>query len=273
MTSLLNDGLLVIAIPLAVLAGLVSFFSPCVLPLLPGYLAYAAGLVRGDAVAPIALSLTGARGSAAPAPASPRPGADPEVRRRLMLGTTLFVTGFAVVFTLYGAAFGAAGGYLLRYQDVLVRVLGVFVVVMGLTFMGALQPLSTRLSGAAVHWRPRPGLAGAPLLGAVFGLGWTPCIGPVLAAVLTLSFGTGAAGRGAVLSFAYAVGVGAPFLFAAWSTPRARRLFGPLQRHPRLVARIGGGGLVAIGVLQVSGAWTALLGAMQALVAGYVLPL
>lgn len=246
MTSLLNDGLLVIAIPLAVLAGLVSFFSPCVLPLLPGYLAYAAGLVRVDAVA--------------------------QVRRRLMLGTTLFVAGFAVVFTLYGAAFGAAGGYLLRYQDVLVRVLGVFVVVMGLTFMGALQPLSTRLSGAAVHWRPRPGLAGAPLLGAVFGLGWTPCIGPVLAAVLTLSLSTGAAARGAVLSFAYAIGVGVPFLLAAWSTPRARRLFGPVQRHPRLVARVGGAGLVTIGVLQVTGAWTALLAATQALVAGYVLP-
>lgn len=273
MDALLTNGQLVLAIPIALLAGLVSFFSPCCLPLLPGYLSYSAGLVDQSVV---------------PAPARPAssttsvtaavraPGASGEdiaaTRGRLFLGTALFVAGFATVFTLYGAAFGAVGSYAVRYQDALVRGLGVFVILMGLAFAGAFETLTARLTRVQPSWRPRPGIAGAPLLGVTFGIGWTPCIGPALATVLSLSVTSGASGRGALLSFAYALGVGTPFLLAAWSAPRAQKLFAPIRRHPRRVARAGGLGLVVLGTMQVSGIWTALLAASQALVTSWFVP-
>lgn len=272
MDALLTNGQLVLAIPIALLAGLVSFFSPCCLPLLPGYLSYSAGLVDQPVVPAPSRPASATTSVMAAARAPGASGAIAATRRRLVLGTTLFVAGFATVFTLYGAAFGAVGSYVVRYQDALVRGLGVFVILMGLAFAGAFESLTARLTRAQPPWRPRPGIAGAPLLGVTFGIGWTPCIGPALATVLSMSVTSGASGRGALLSFAYALGVGTPFLLAAWSAPRARRLFAPIRRHPRRVARAGGLGLVVLGTLQVSGVWTALLAASQALVSSWFVP-
>lgn len=276
MAELLTDGQLVIALPIALLAGLVSFFSPCCLPLLPGYLSYAAGLVRTDVSTATAVARRPTPGPRSSLEVGRRPGSsDPSghaLRRRMVVGTWLFVAGFAAVFTLYGALFGAAGAYLVRYQDGLIRVLGVFVVVMGLMFAGVLDRRSVRSRAPRFRWRPRPGLAGAPLLGVTFGLGWTPCIGPALATVLSLSITSGASGRGALLSFVYALGVGTPFLLASWSVPRAQRWFAPLRRHPRRVARAGGWGLVVVGALQISGAWTVLLAVTQGLVTSWFVP-
>jgi cytochrome c-type biogenesis protein len=240
-----TSGSLLLALPVALLAGLVSFASPCVLPLVPGYLGYLGGMVGAD--------VTG----------SARSGAGRTARARLVAGVALFVLGFSVVFVLLTVTF-TAGLALLRWQDVITRVLGVVVVLMGLAFMGYLPFLQTE---RRLHASPRAGLWGAPVLGIVFGLGWTPCIGPTLVAILALGYDQAEPSRAVVLALAYALGLGLPFVLVALGLRSSERLVGLLRRHRRTVMRIGGGLLVLLGLALVTGLWGRLALAIQGLVA------
>lgn len=224
------SGSLVLAVPVALVAGLVSFFSPCVIPLLPGYLSYATGLSGAD--------LAGG-------------GADGR-RGRMLLGSVLFVLGFSVVFVMLGALSGAVGAWLVSWRDTLTLVLGVLTIVLGLAFAGLVPALQRDWR---VHTVPAVGLAAAPLLGFLFGLGWTPCLGPTLAAITNLSLHEATVGRGALLAGVYAVGLGVPFVVAGLAYRRALGAFGVIRRHQAWVTRAGGLMLVAVGVLLVTGWW------------------
>lgn len=234
------SGALVIAVPLALVAGIVSFVSPCVLPLLPGFLGYVSG-------------------STDPLEASRR--------NRTVLGALLFVLGFSVVFVAFGAAFGLVGSWLVRWQDPLTRVLGVVVIVMGLVLAGVFRFAQGSLRPG---WRPATGLVGAPLLGFAFGLSWTPCIGPTLSAVVALSLSDGDPWRGAMLGLAYCLGLGAPFVLAAAGVQWAAGAVQAVRRHIRLINVIGGALLVVVGVLMVTGAWGAMILGIQGLIVGFV---
>jgi len=251
--QLVLSGPLLVAALVALVAGALSFFSPCCLPLVPGYLSYVAGAGGAD----------GHRST----------GVSVAARRTTLAGGTLFVLGFAAVFTSYGALFGGVGALLVTYRDLLIRVLGALTIVLGLLFMGVLNRVPLAGRTFRLGYRPHAGLAGAPLVGVLFGVGWTPCIGPTLAAVLTLATSTGSAGRGALLSFVYSLGLGVPFLLAAAFFQRAMRAYGFFRRHALAVMRTGGAMLVVLGLLQVSGAWTGLMARIQGLILGYQLPL
>jgi cytochrome c-type biogenesis protein len=228
------DGSLLLAIPVAMVAGLVSFFSPCVVPLLPGYLSYATGLSGAD--------LESAR------------------RGRMLAGSLLFVLGFSFVFVAYGALFGAVGDWLFDYQRELTVALGLLTILLGIAFLGAVPWLQR-------DWRyhrvPAVGLAAAPLLGVLFGLGWTPCIGPTLSAVTALSVNEGSAGRGALLSFVYCLGLGLPFIGVALAYRRMLGAVGWVRRHQQWITRLGGLMLIVVGVLLVTGWWDHLVGEMR----------
>jgi cytochrome c-type biogenesis protein len=253
-TSVITSGSLLLAVPVAVAAGAVSFASPCVLPLVPGYLSYVTGMSAVDAEA----SAQGADG-AEQAPGRIRG------RGRTVLGALLFVLGFTAVFVSAGAAFGYVGNNLIEYQRQLELVFGGFMILMGLFFAGALPD---RWGGwlqrdARVHYRPAVGLVGAPLLGVLFGVGWTPCVGPTLSAVQSLAFTQASAGRGAFLSAAYCLGLGLPFILAALALRRAMTAFGWLKRHYAAVTRFGGGMLILVGLALVTGLWNHLILEMQ----------
>jgi cytochrome c-type biogenesis protein len=274
--ELVTSGPLLLALPVALLAGLVSFLSPCCLPLLPGYLGYLAGSAGAEARdTPDAAAVTiGAGGPgvgtgvavAAPVARRPRTG-------YTVAGSLLFVLGFAAVFTSYGAAFGAAGTALLAHQVTVTRVLGVVTIALGLLTAGLLWRVPLLGRTVRLGYRPQTGLAGAPLLGVLFGVSWTPCIGPTLAAVLALSTTTGGATRGAALAFAYALGLGIPFIAAAAGLTRAFRMFAFARRHAVAVMRAGGVLLVAVGVAEVTGVWGELIARMQGVISGWQAPL
>jgi cytochrome c-type biogenesis protein len=237
-------GPFVLAAPVALVAGVVSFFSPCVLPLIPGYLSYVTGLSGAELTSP------------------DPPGARRRVR--LLLGASLFVLGFAVVFTLLGAFAGAVGQVLIGQRELLTRLLGVVVIGLGLVFAGVLPFLQRDLR--AVHRISSVGLLTAPLLGAAFGLGWTPCLGPTLAAVLSLAYTEASPVRAALLLAVYALGLGLPFLLAALGYRHVLGASSRIRRHPAAVSIVGGVLLVLVGVAMITGLWDHLVGWTQVLV-------
>jgi cytochrome c-type biogenesis protein len=240
-----TGGPFLIAALVAAMAGLVSFLSPCVLPLVPGYLSYVGGLSGTEAAAAdVAADGTGPTGGGVATPA--------RVRSRTVLGAMLFVLGFTVVFVAYGVLFGRLGAVLIEHQRMLERILGVVVILLGLAFLGWLPGVSRELR---IHRFPSAGLAGAPLLGIVFGLGWTPCIGPTLGAVQSLALSTAGAGRGAALSAAYCIGLGVPFVLVAIGARWLVRTLSVVRRHANVVTYVGGGLLVVLGLLLVTGLW------------------
>ncbi|KQM60923.1 MULTISPECIES: cytochrome c biogenesis CcdA family protein [Agreia] len=240
------SGQLLLALPIALLAGLVSFASPCVLPLVPGYLGY----IGGFASAPDATGRARGRG-------------------RLLLGVALFVLGFSLVFVAYGAAFGAVGAWLTTWQDLITRILGVVVIVLGLVFIGQFTFMQRTFKPS---WAPATGLAGAPLLGIVFGLGWTPCIGPTLSAIAALSLNGASPWRGALLGLVYCIGLGIPFFLVALGFNWVTGSVAFLKRHIRAVNIIGGALLIAVGLLMVSGIWTIVMNNLQGVMFSFVSP-
>lgn len=237
-STVLNGGLLV-ALPLALLAGFVSFASPCVLPLVPGYLGYVSGFASGE-----------------------RAG-----RGRLVLGAALFVLGFTVVFVAFGVVFGTAGLLLRPWLDLIVRIAGAVIIVMGLVFIGmfgfAQRTVKPRFKVAT-------GLVGAPLLGVVFALGWTPCLGPTLIAVNAIVLDQGDPWRGGLLAAVYSIGLGAPFVLIALGLGWAAGSVRWIRRHIRAINIVGGALLVLIGVLMVSGLWQAMMSQLTAVINGFV---
>ena len=299
---LILSGPVLLAIPVAAAAGAVTFLSPCCLPLVPGYLSYLTGMsgaaatdrrpeTSTTAAEVAAVSTAGSLALASPAPggttstagsalagAAARPGnggADRSAgtgrladargvpRGRVMLGTLLFVLGFSMLYAVEGVTVSGIGGALLQHKEGLTQILGGLIIVLGLLFIGLFDRFS--LAGRIVKpgFRPRAGLAGAPLLGVLFGLGWTPCTGPTLTAVLALGITSGTAVRGGLLAFVYALGIGIPFLIVAFAFQRGVNVFGFARRHARLITRIGGVMLIAVGVLEVTGAWSAAITWLQ----------
>lgn len=242
--ELVYSGALWLALPLALVAGLISFASPCVLPLVPGYLAYVGGMSTAEA--------------------GQRRKRD---IGRVVLGVSLFVLGFTVVFVGFGIAFGAMGMALKPWLDVITRVMGVIVIAMGLIFMGLFRRMQNTKK---LQLTPTTGLIGAPLLGIVFGLGWTPCIGPTLTAILSLSLQSASPGRGALLGLIYCIGLGIPFVLLALGFEWATTSVTFLKRHIRTINIIGGVLLVIIGLLMVSGLWTVWVYNLQAVIGSFV---
>ncbi len=229
----LMDGFLLSAFPIAILAGLISFVSPCVLPLVPGYVAFAAGFSKS--------------------------------RGRIFLGSILFVFGFSILFISYGALFGQLGAQISSNEEVITRVLGLLTIVMGVIFLGVFPLMPTvkpRIS-------TQGGLIGAPLLGFLFGVGWTPCIGPALASVQALAFQESSAIRGAVLSLGYCIGLGLPFIASGLFLDKSEKLRKVLVRSGGKISTFGGVLLIIIGILQLTGVWTDLMIEMRSLISEF----
>lgn len=227
------DGFLLTAFPVALFAGLISFLSPCVLPLVPGYLSFAAGFS--------------------------------EARGKVFLGSILFVLGFSALFISYGALFGELGARIATNEEVITRVLGLFTILMGVIFLGAFPFMPTikpRISTTG-------GLIGAPVLGFLFGVGWTPCIGPALASVEALAFQESSALRGAILSFGYCLGLGAPFIATGLFLDKSNSLRKLAVKSGSMISKIGGVLLIIIGLLQLTGLWTNLMIELRSLISNF----
>jgi cytochrome c-type biogenesis protein len=223
------SGSLLLAVPIALAAGFLSFASPCVIPLLPGYLSYMTGVAVQD--------LENAR------------------RGRMLAGSVLFVLGFTVLFVSGGALFGGLAAHLLEYQPVISKVMGVAVILFGLAFIGWLPLLQHEVRLPV----PGVGLAMAPLLGLVFGLGWVPCLSPTLGTVISLAYAEATAGRGALLAFAYCVGLGVPFVLVAVAFGRFTRALRWIREHQRVLSVAGGVLMIVLGILLFTGWWDALI--------------
>jgi cytochrome c-type biogenesis protein len=228
------SGVLVTAFPFAFIAGVISFLSPCVLPLVPGYLSFAAGFSVN--------------------------------RGKVLLGSFLFVLGFSAVFVSFGAIFGGLGNTLSAHEELISRILGVVTIFLGFIFYGRF-PFSPTIRP---KMRTTGGLLGAPLLGVLFGIGWTPCIGPALAAVQTLAFQESSAVRGAVLSFGYCLGLGLPFILSGLSMDKSAKLRSLIYRRGDFISKIGGIFLITIGVLEVLGLWSQLMNSMRSLISDFI---
>jgi cytochrome c-type biogenesis protein len=303
MVGLVTDGPVLLAAPVAAAAGLLSFLSPCVLPLVPGYLSFITGLSGEElqdrerrparpstvptAPASASVPVMAAAVATLPAPAGSTAaqtgdsgrggrfaGLGPRLGRlrvggRVAAGTGLFVLGFTSVFVSFGAAFGGLGQWLVRHQVGMSQLLGAFTIVMGLAFAGVFSRMSWANREWRIHRLPRPGLLGAPVLGVLFGIGWTPCLGPTLAAVQGLAVTSATAGRGAFLSAVYCLGLGLPFLAVGLAFRRAVGALHLLRRHTRALTLSGGVLLVAVGVLQLTGEWTDLIANLRPYAPGF----
>lgn len=278
--DLVADGSLLVAIPLAVLAGLISFLSPCVLPLVPGYLGFIGGAVTpAPRAAQPAASISRENSAQAsessrevavsPALSTATPTAAPP-RGRLLLGVLLFIAGFTVVFVSIAMLGGTLGRFLLEYADLITRILGVVIIAMGLVFIGVFG-LAQRIARPQV--RGNLGLIGAPLLGIALGIGWAPCIGPTLAVILTMAFDSGSAGRAALLGVAYSLGLGIPFILLTLGFGWATRSVAFVRRHIRAVNIAGGVLLIVLGLLMVTGVWTQIMAQLQGVFRSVPLPL
>ena len=245
-TETLTAGSLLAAIPLAFAAGLVSFLSPCVLPLVPGYVAFMTGVAG-----------TNAQGRT-------------KKRSRALVGTLAFIAGLAVVFVSYGALFGGVGKVFIEHQRTIQIVMGALVIFLGLGFLGLIPALQREFR---MHHKPTGTIAGAFLLGVLFAVGWTPCIGPALAAVQTMALSEANASRGALLSFTYVLGIGIPFLVVGVFLENSIRAVGALRKHSKLVTAIGGLLLIAIGVMQVTGMWNDLMVSLRVWVSNWQVPI
>lgn len=235
-------GPLIVAVPIAILAGLVSFLSPCVLPLVPGYLGYVSGLADGGKAG----------------------------RARLLFGVSLFILGFMAVFVTMNAVAGSAGLWLAVHRDLITRIAGVVVIAVGLVFVGQFSFLQRSFKPG---FAPRTGLAGAPLLGIIFGIGWTPCIGPTLGAITLLSLDAASPWQGALLGVAYSLGLGIPFLLVALGFGWVATSVAWVKRHIRVINIVGGAMLIAIGVLMVTGVWSWLMSSLGSVIGVYVSPI
>ncbi|RGE19063.1 cytochrome c biogenesis CcdA family protein [Leucobacter sp. wl10] len=251
-SDLVFDGALWVGVLVAVLAGFVSFASPCVLPLVPGYFGY------------LGSTVSGAEDGGSPS------GSSGVQRRRLLWGVLLFIAGFSVVFVSVTVLGGLIGRVFIAYADLTTRILGAVVILMGLAFVGAFRGMQRTIRP---RFRSRLGLAGAPLLGLALGVGWTPCIGPTLAAILSVSWNFGDPARAALLGIAYSLGLGIPFVLLALGLGWASRSMSFLRRHIRSINIAGGVVLVLLGVLMVTGLWTRLMSALQGVMASVQLPL
>lgn len=312
LSQLLSSGQLIPAAFVSFVAGALSFLSPCVLPLVPGYLAYTAGAVTGGAISPRVVRRGGGAGvfeatdiggaavmaalaapslaevagavntsrtsapqsetveaksiAAAAAATVSAPNGSPvrASRLRTLTGALLFVAGFTIVFVAGLAAAGTVGSWLLQWQSLITRVMGGVVIVLGLIFAGIFGSFQTTRKLA---FKPRMGLAGAPVLGAIFALGWTPCLGPTLATITTLTLQQGSAGAGVLLALVYSLGLGLPFVLVALGFSWASRALAFLRTRVRVINLTGGILLVVIGLLMVFGVWEQLLNLLQSVVA------
>ncbi|MBX9472407.1 MAG: cytochrome c biogenesis protein CcdA [Chryseoglobus sp.] len=244
MGEIVLSGNLLLALPIALAAGFLAFASPCVLPLVPGYLAYIGGFTRAEEFE--------------------------KGRGRLLLGVALFVLGFTAVFVSFSIVFATAGLLLLPWLDLITRIAGVIVIVMGLVFIGQVSFLQRTLTPSITT---TTGLAGAPLLGIVFGLGWAPCIGPTLIAVNALVLGEGDLGRAALIGTAYSLGLGVPFLLVALGFRWVAGATAWLKRNIRVINIIGGALLIVIGLMMVTGLWQLFVSSLSAVIGGTVTPL
>jgi cytochrome c-type biogenesis protein len=227
------DGFLLTAFPIALFAGLISFLSPCVLPLVPGYLSFAAGFSQA--------------------------------RGKIVLGSALFVAGFSALFISYGALFGELGARISVHEEVITRFMGLLTILMGVIFLGAFPMMPTL--------RPKisttGGLVGAPILGFLFGIGWTPCIGPALASVEALAFQESSALRGAILSLGYCIGLGLPFITTGLFLDKSESLRKVMVKNGGKISKVGGVLLILIGILQLTGMWTNLMIEMRNLISNF----